>query len=508
MDVNKLIYLEPEVSYLVTPDYQDVARAQSSVLVLCFSGPEIAIESNIVGPELKHHYRTSVGVRLLAFAHIQIHTQSHRHTHTNKHTNSNADRQTNAQTNSRVFVAINVYTQTHTHSRRSEAAQTHTDTLTHTFGLCRARVFNTHILHRVPKVSCIIGRRLCKSAFCVFSITTTAIMASTNCPQDTGTKEAETKDNIRFESHPKSDLAAEQTDSNETVKIYAPVMSHEVNIPITDKKEPMAIIPIPESQAVMGVPIETLSKLLNSQTSKTFRDEQHARDLLIWNDGIGTLDGCDLRFKINQLGCLELLDSDDETENHNSLKRKEAPLNPIQTSASKYNSNHDNKRNNSNHKPTPTTTTPSPAIQEAPDEINIKKPKVDSSLIGVTNPIRQISPGASLLRDGPNIRRPKTPSQAALLKKIENNQNSMLMEKLIPKQRLEELKAKVSGWTIDDVKEFVDSIPGCSGYGELFRSQEICGKSFLYLDQRDLLDVINVKLGPAVKIYRAISLLK
>lgn len=256
----------------------------------------------------------------------------------------------------------------------------------------------------------------------------------------------------------------------DTVKIYAPVMTHEVDIPTTDKKEPMAIIPIPESQALMGVPIETLSKLLNSQISKTVRDEQHARDLLIWNDGIGTLDGCDLRFKINQLGCLELLDSDDEADNYSSTFRRRETL-------------------------------PNATATESSDMTGLNRKRAK-------NPVRQISPGSSLLRDGPNIRRQKPLSRAALMKKIENNQNSVLMEKLIPKQKLEELKTKVSDWSKDDVKEFVDSIPGCSGYGERFRAQEICGKSFLYLDQRDLLEVINVKLGPAVKIYHAISLLK
>ena len=42
-------------------------------------------------------------------------------------------------------------------------------------------------------------------------------------------------------------------------------------------------------------------------------EELEAREILIWSDGIGTLDGCDLKFRINQLGCLELLDSDDES---------------------------------------------------------------------------------------------------------------------------------------------------------------------------------------------------
>lgn len=135
--------------------------------------------------------------------------------------------------------------------------------------------------------------------------------------------------------------------------------------------------------------------------------------------------------------------------------------------------------------------------------------------------MRQISPGSSLLRDGPNSRRPKSSSGSnynlsgkshtnslLLQKKLEHSQNSILLDKLVPKQRLDEIKTNFEQWTIKDVKNFVDSIPGCSGYGELFELQQICGKSLMYLDQKDLLDVISLKLGPAVKIYRAISLLK
>lgn len=356
-------------------------------------------------------------------------------------------------------------------------------------------------------------------------VNTTMVAPQNDSQNNTVKKRTQTSSDNKDEIHQKFDVKLEQTltDDN-TFKIYAPVMAHEVIIPTKDKKESMAIIPIPDSQSSLGVPIETLSKFLNTQISKTVRDEQHARDLLLWNDGIGTLDGCDLRFKINQLGCLELLDSDDESENQNQLTvRKDLTSNnATQTSRgksnnnieySKFKNNNDNINNkkNINYKSTSTSTTPTFKTKTTTNEAidlansNQKKIKLD---VGGANTVRQISPGSSLLRDGPNTRRPKTTSQAALMKKIENNQNTMLMEKLIPKQKLEKIKGEVTSWTIDEVKDFVDSIPGCSGYGESFRTQEICGKSFLYLDQRDLLDVINVKLGPAVKIYHAISLLK
>lgn len=211
----------------------------------------------------------------------------------------------------------------------------------------------------------------------------------------------------------------------ESIKVFAPVMTQDVTLPNSTSKVPMVMVPVPNSQMLMAIPTSTLNK----------REEQQARDLLTWNDGIGRLDGCDLRFRVNQFGCLELIDSDDETKSNDKI----------------------------------------------------------------------ISPGSSLLKDGPHVRRPKAAKQIA----SKMQQNSILMEKLVPKQKLNEIKTtKVEQWSLEDVKDFINSIPGCTGCGELFENQQICGKSLLYLDQRDLIDVIGVKLGPAVKIYHAISLLK
>lgn len=227
----------------------------------------------------------------------------------------------------------------------------------------------------------------------------------------------------------------------------------------------------------------------------TIKEEQQARDLLNWDNGIGTLDGCDLRFRINKFGCLELLDSDEEEcENQNKVR-------PIKQQAISARSSQVNNICNNSSAPTNGVlrlTTKKARVEPASSASNV-----------VASATKQISPGSSLLRDGPNIKRPKC-STTNMLRKIEQNQNSILLDKLVSRQRLDELRKTntIDQWTSDDVEKFVDSIQGCSGSGELFKSQQICGKSLLYLDQRDLLDVINLKLGPAVKIYHAISLLK
>jgi len=304
------------------------------------------------------------------------------------------------------------------------------------------------------------------------------------------------------EDSPSDSLNSASAPSQGAVKVFAPVLTHDVALPNTTRKVPMVMVPVPDSRTLMAIPMSTLSQLKDSPAN-TLQDQKQARDLLVWSDGVGTLDGCDLRFKINQLGCLELLDSDDESENINMNLPKQ---NAISTTT-------DLASNNI------TISKTTNGLFEAVPSIDRHKKKV--KLDSEPTPIRQISPGSSLLRDGPNMRRSKSASNSSinfssrsqanalsLLKKIEHNQNSLLLDKLVSRQRVDEIKTNVEQWTIEDVKKFVDSIPGCSGHGELFELQQICGKSLMYLDQRDLLDVINVKLGPAVKIYHAISLLK
>ena len=49
---------------------------------------------------------------------------------------------------------------------------------------------------------------------------------------------------------------------------------------------------------------------------------------------------------------------------------------------------------------------------------------------------------------------------------------------------------------------------GCLEIGEEFRSQEIDGQALLLLKEDHLMGAMNIKLGPALKIYAQICLLK
>lgn len=63
-------------------------------------------------------------------------------------------------------------------------------------------------------------------------------------------------------------------------------------------------------------------------------------------------------------------------------------------------------------------------------------------------------------------------------------------------------------WNIEDVFEFISSLPGCLEIAEEFRSQEIDGQALLLLKEDHLMGTMNIKLGPALKIFAQISMLK
>ncbi|KAJ8264849.1 hypothetical protein COCON_G00139480 [Conger conger] len=63
-------------------------------------------------------------------------------------------------------------------------------------------------------------------------------------------------------------------------------------------------------------------------------------------------------------------------------------------------------------------------------------------------------------------------------------------------------------WNVTDVYEFICSLPGCLEIAEEFRSQEIDGQALLLLKEDHLMSTMNIKLGPALKIFARISLLR
>ena len=67
---------------------------------------------------------------------------------------------------------------------------------------------------------------------------------------------------------------------------------------------------------------------------------------------------------------------------------------------------------------------------------------------------------------------------------------------------------QVLKWNAEKVAFFVKTLTGKDEYQDAFERDEIDGESFLLLTQSDIIKTLNIKLGPAVKIYNAILLFK
>ncbi len=58
----------------------------------------------------------------------------------------------------------------------------------------------------------------------------------------------------------------------------------------------------------------------------------------------------------------------------------------------------------------------------------------------------------------------------------------------------------VAKWTVAEVCEFIRNLQECSTHAEDFENQEIDGQALLLLKEDNLVNVMQMKLGPAVKL--------
>nr|XP_020040815.1 lethal(3)malignant brain tumor-like protein 4 [Castor canadensis] len=68
--------------------------------------------------------------------------------------------------------------------------------------------------------------------------------------------------------------------------------------------------------------------------------------------------------------------------------------------------------------------------------------------------------------------------------------------------------SQVARWTVDEVAEFIQSLLGCEEHAKCFKKEQIDGKAFLLLTQTDIVKVMKIKLGPALKIYNSILMFR
>ncbi|XP_055508668.1 LOW QUALITY PROTEIN: lethal(3)malignant brain tumor-like protein 1 [Leucoraja erinacea] len=67
---------------------------------------------------------------------------------------------------------------------------------------------------------------------------------------------------------------------------------------------------------------------------------------------------------------------------------------------------------------------------------------------------------------------------------------------------------KVAKWTIEEVGNFVQKLTGCEQQAKHFKEESIDGEAFLLLTQVDIVKIMCIKLGPALKIYNSILMFK
>ncbi|XP_075410677.1 lethal(3)malignant brain tumor-like protein 3 isoform X2 [Tenrec ecaudatus] len=66
----------------------------------------------------------------------------------------------------------------------------------------------------------------------------------------------------------------------------------------------------------------------------------------------------------------------------------------------------------------------------------------------------------------------------------------------------------VSKWSTEQVSEFIQSLPGCEEHGKVFKDEQIDGEAFLLMTQTDIVKIMSIKLGPALKIFNSILMFK
>ncbi|XP_008828342.1 sterile alpha motif domain-containing protein 7 [Nannospalax galili] len=67
------------------------------------------------------------------------------------------------------------------------------------------------------------------------------------------------------------------------------------------------------------------------------------------------------------------------------------------------------------------------------------------------------------------------------------------------------LAEDIQKWTIEDVHNFIKSLPGCSDYAQVFKDHAIDGETLPLLTEEHLRGTMGLKLGPALKIQSQVS---
>ncbi|XP_064082090.1 lethal(3)malignant brain tumor-like protein 3 isoform X1 [Macrobrachium nipponense] len=69
-------------------------------------------------------------------------------------------------------------------------------------------------------------------------------------------------------------------------------------------------------------------------------------------------------------------------------------------------------------------------------------------------------------------------------------------------------RSDVEAWNAEQVQQMVARIPGCEKVSTVFMSEQIDGEALLMMTQSDLVSLLHIKLGPAIKIMAVIMCLR
>ncbi|VDM34879.1 unnamed protein product [Hydatigera taeniaeformis] len=119
-------------------------------------------------------------------------------------------------------------------------------------------------------------------------------------------------------------------------------------------------------------------------------------------------------------------------------------------------------------------------------------------------------PAAALMSPPPPPPIPATQLAAAACSTMEAG----LIRRLLPQAEAAVSATRAGGypgphaWTAEMVGSFIATLPGCQNLSRTFVENEIDGAALLCLEQHDLMSILKLKLGPAVKIFGAIRTLR
>ncbi|XP_063706087.1 lethal(3)malignant brain tumor-like protein 1 [Culicoides brevitarsis] len=134
----------------------------------------------------------------------------------------------------------------------------------------------------------------------------------------------------------------------------------------------------------------------------------------------------------------------------------------------------------------------------------------------------------------PKVKKPVVPSQKTTPKRLKPKPNGGIKEEeedtetpttivTAPLKTEEQVKLKSellkinstslpenapTNWTVAQVAAYLKTIPACEKHAATFETQEIDGLALLSLTKDDLMEQLNIKFGPAVKIYNCILKLR